>query len=77
MHNDGEQPRHDPGQRASATPQNVHDAQRRAPIMMLGDSGRVHRGGVGAVGKSADAATATSLAAAGDLSTAVVTAFLR
>jgi hypothetical protein len=41
------------------------------------DPGRVHGGGVGAVGKSADAATATSPAAAADLSTAVVTAFLR
>jgi hypothetical protein len=47
-----------------------------APTIMAVE-GRVQAGGVGAVGKSADAATATSLAAAGDLSTAVVTAFLR
>lgn len=39
--------------------------------------GRVRRSGVGAVGKSAAAATATSPAAAADLSTAVVIAFPR
>ena len=39
--------------------------------------GRAPRGGVGAVGKWPAAATATSLAAAGHLSTAVVIADLR
>lgn len=38
---------------------------------------RVHGGGVGAVDKSADAATAQGLAAAADLAAAMVTAFLR